>query len=194
MSSGKTIEIKLISTQNGFYDFDVTNAGTIRRVTVPDTVKFGEMFNIYYGDGSYVPHSKEGATWQGRKGIAEDLTGDVLKSIKASAVFIGESKDSSMFYKKVAAKHCECCCAEPSLVSDVQRTRCVIAVDLETPDYSRDESRNIIYLSECSKCHLSVTHGTGIGSFNTTGLDKLKELAEKAAGCPIDFDEIITSI
>lgn len=86
--------VKLVSTANGFYDFDISDAGSIRRVTVSEEIKFGDHFNIYYGDGHYIQHRKEGAKWLGKKGIGGYLTGDLEKSIRKSSVFIGESVNS----------------------------------------------------------------------------------------------------
>jgi hypothetical protein len=83
--------IKLVSTENGFYDFDITDAGTIRRVTIPESIKKGDSFNIYYGDGHYIPHRKGAGTWVGSKGVSGYLAGDVEKSVRKSSIYIGES-------------------------------------------------------------------------------------------------------
>jgi len=184
---------KLISASNGVYGFDITNAGTIGRATISDGIKFGDMFEIEFGDGHYVPKQKEQVKWLGKKGIGGYLVGDLEKSISKSAVFIGESMDSSAFYELVAKKHCDCHCDSPALKHGSESERKVIAFDLDTPTYSRDESRNLIYLSVCVNCSKALTHGTGVGSFHTTGEDELKALAEKTASVSIDFDSIITS-
>jgi hypothetical protein len=186
--SNKTIEIKLVKTQSPFHDFDVSGAGTIRRVTISPDIKLGDTFNIFFGDGHYVPKQKEGATWLGKTGYS---LADVEKSIRRSSVFIGESMDSAKFYARVAKKYCACGCKEPYLKD--RKHGNVIAVDLEQPDYSRSSSRNIVYLSECGRCGKELTHGTGIGSFCTVGEVELMALAEKQAGCSIDFGAIVTS-
>lgn len=76
------IGLRLVSATNGFHDFDVTGAGSIRRVTVRDDVKRGDVFNVYYGESS-----KGGAKWLGSKGVKGYLVGDLEKSIKASGVY-----------------------------------------------------------------------------------------------------------
>jgi hypothetical protein len=187
------IDIKLVHTENGFHDFNISNAGTIRSVTVSESIQFGEVFKIFYGDGHYVPHQMVRTTWLGRKDILGHLM-DLDKSIRHSDIFIGESTDSDKFYKMVAKKHCDCRCNEPRLADRYDNaTRTLLAFDLDFPEYSRSCSRHIIYLSKCGKCSKALTHGTGVGSFCTTGKDKLKALAEKEADMTIDFDSIITS-
>lgn len=186
------MDIRLVSTENGFHDFDVSGAGTIRRVTVSENIKKGESFNIYFGDGHYVPHRKESAVWHGNKGVAGYLIGDLEKSIRKSDVFIGESVDSDRFYRKVTEKHCSCLCSDPVTNSDKERR--VLAVDLDHPDYGRESSRYIIFKTSCKKCEKSLTFGAGVGSFHSTGIDNLKHLAAKEAREPIDWNNVITNI
>ena len=183
---------KLVSTENGFYDFDITDAGSIRRVTISENIKKGDSFNIYYGDGHYTPHRKERCTWVGSNGIGGYLTGDVEKSVRKSSVYIGESIRSEELYKKVANKFCDCRCSEPVTNSD--KSRSVLAVDLDAPDYGREQSRYIIFLTDCRKCKQPLTFGTGVGSFHSTGTVNLKHLAEKEARQAIDWNNTITSV
>jgi hypothetical protein len=56
----KTLQILLASSENGFRDFDIVGHETIRRVTVGDGIKNGEMFNVYHADGA-----KTGGVWKG---------------------------------------------------------------------------------------------------------------------------------
>ncbi len=81
------MQVRLVSTENGFYDFDVTEAGSIKRVTVASDIKQGDMFNVYYGDSS-----KEGAIWQGKSGVSGYLIGDVERSIVHSEIYKAEHK------------------------------------------------------------------------------------------------------
>jgi hypothetical protein len=76
------MQIKLVSTENGLYDFDVIDAGSISRVTVSETIKKGDTFNIYFGESS-----KEGGIWQGDNGVSGFLTRDLESSIKASNAY-----------------------------------------------------------------------------------------------------------
>lgn len=186
------MQINLVSTSNGYYDFDISEAGTVRRVTVSENIKHGEMFNIYYGDGHYIPHRKAGATWLGKKGIGGYLVGDLEKSIRKAEVFIAETIDSDEFYNVAAKKHCKCTCSDPYVKDQSMRT--LLAVDLDHPEYGRSTSRNIIYLSKCGRCSKPLTHGTGFGSFYSNGLSNLKQLAEKEARCEIEWNSIISSI
>lgn len=195
----KPIEITLVTTVNGFLDFNVKNAGTIRRVTIPLNIKPQGMFNIYYGDGHYVPHSKQGGLWQGKVvscdvGSKIDFHKDIIKSITHSDVYVGESLNSEHFYTKVADKYCLCRCDAPFVKRGDDCKSELLAVDLEQAQYSRSTSRNIIYLTTCGNCNKPLTYGTGIGSFCTTGEETLKYLAEKELGRKIEFDKIITSI
>lgn len=184
------MKIELISTDNGFFDFNVTGAGTIHRVTVGEDIKRGDLFNIYYGDGSYTPHRKEGAVWQGKKGIQQGVTDYLEKSIRKSDVFIGESADSDLFYKKVATKHCKCNCTSPT-IQNRYGNRMLLAVDLEHPEYGRNSSRHIIWLAQCAICGEELTFGSGIGSFHSHGIEQLKQLAEKVNRAPIDWEKVI---
>jgi hypothetical protein len=84
---------KLVSTENGFYDFDVMDAGSISRATVSEVIQPGDMFNLYYGDPDN--RRKEGAMWLSKQGISGYLTGDLEKSIRASNVFISESHQAT---------------------------------------------------------------------------------------------------
>lgn len=74
----------LVSTSNGFYDFDITDNSNakIYRATVDKDIKKGGMFNVFYGDGS-----KIGCKWVGVRGIDNYLIGDLEKSIKASSFY-----------------------------------------------------------------------------------------------------------
>jgi hypothetical protein len=74
----------LVSTSNGFYDFDITDNSNakIYRATVDKDIKKGDMFNVFYGDGS-----KTGCKWVGDRGIDNYLIGDLEKSIKASKFY-----------------------------------------------------------------------------------------------------------
>lgn len=67
----------LVSTNNGFHDFDLTGYGGVKRATISPSIKKGELFNVYLEDGA-----KIGATWLGSKGINEK---DLLRSIKKAA-------------------------------------------------------------------------------------------------------------
>ncbi|MEZ9701225.1 hypothetical protein AB4455_06135 [Vibrio sp. 10N.261.46.E12] len=78
---------KLVSTENGFYDFDVTDVGSIRRVTISDTIKPGEMFNVYYGESS-----KGSVIWKGKNSVEGYLIGDVERSLVQSDIYLAEHK------------------------------------------------------------------------------------------------------
>jgi hypothetical protein len=188
----KKIALTLLSSCNDHVEFTVENAGTIRRVTVANSIKLGNMFTIYYGDGHYVPFQKEASRWLGENG---DLKSDLIKSILKSCVYIGENTDSQHFYKLIAKKFCLCHCHEPYLKrQNTPLSHRLLALDLEHAKYGRSMSRNIIYLGVCGRCSKALTYGTGIGSFCTTGEDNLKSLAEKEVGETINFDKIITAI
>lgn len=76
------MQIKLVSTENGIYDFDVINAGSINRVTVSESIKKGDIFNVYFGASG-----KEGGVWKGTKGVSGYLTGDLELSIKETNAY-----------------------------------------------------------------------------------------------------------
>ncbi|MDK9793326.1 hypothetical protein [Vibrio sp. D431a] len=76
------MKFHLVSSENGVYDFDVTDAGSIKRVKVPESVKAGDIINIYSGEST-----KTGAEWKGTKGVKGYLTGDLELSVRASNAF-----------------------------------------------------------------------------------------------------------
>lgn len=187
------MNLNLVSTKHGLYDFDITNAGiTISRAAVPQTIEYKELFNIYYGDGHYIPNRKEGGVWRGREGVKGDLLGTLERSIRRSQCFIGESIDSDEFYKNMAKRFCQCSCSEPGFVRGAKS--CVIGADLDYADYGRSSSRHIVLLGTCNRCKKDMTQAAGIGSYHTTGLEKLKSIVEKDTGAVIDWSSVITSI
>lgn len=188
----QVIRSRLVSTEHGFYDFDISDAGTIRRVKVPEDVQYGQPITLYYGDGHYVPHRKETTRWLGRRGVAGYLTGDLEKSIRKSPVFVGESADSGLFYRKLARKHCVCGCTAP-YVKDVS-ARQVLGVDLGYPEYGRSSGRYIVYIGECGGCGQDLTFGDSFCSFYSTGHENLKALAQREFGSAIDWSNTVTSI
>jgi len=181
------MKIQIVSTSHGYSECDITGAGSITRVKVLDRIKYGDIFNIYYGRSS-----KEGGTWKGKKTTKETFHADLKKSIRAANVFIAESIDSEVFYKKTACAFCDCECINPSILDTNDKK--VLAVDLEWPEYGRDSSRYIVFLSECGKCGEDLTYGSGFGSFNSSGLPELKKLAEDSTGLVIDWPKTMTSI
>jgi hypothetical protein len=54
------IGLKLISSEHGFDDFDVTNMPQVHRACVGHGIKKGDLFNVYCDNGV-----KLGATWRG---------------------------------------------------------------------------------------------------------------------------------
>ncbi|CAH1588469.1 conserved hypothetical protein [Vibrio jasicida] len=185
------IQINLVSSENGFHDFDVQGAGFINRVTVSNDIQRGDMFNIYHGYSDENSRKSTGI-WLGDKGIGGYLTGDLEKSIRRSDVFIGETMDSDYFYAMVAKKHCKCNCKSPSVRSRYEN-RTLIAVDLDSTEFERESSRFNVYTGSCISCGELVTFGNQIGSFNSTGLDHLKDLAVKEHRGPIEWGNVITS-
>jgi hypothetical protein len=184
------MKIKLVSRSNGVYVFDIAEAGSIRNVTVPRDRKRGDLFNIYFGDGSHIPYKTEKAVWLGLESGKKPLTSDMEMSIRKSDVFIGESIDSDAFYDKIVRKYCVCHCRDPSMKTLVTE---VFAVDLAYPDYARSRSRCIVYKGKCAICSEDLTCMTNLGGFNTTGLDNFKQLI-KESGSSIDWNTVITSI
>lgn len=182
---------KLVSSENGFHDFDVINAGSIKRVTVSNSIVRGEIFNIYYGTSS-----KEGGTWVGTKGIAGYLTGDLERSVIASQVYQNEHIDSEAFANAMIETHCKCGCLDPSYRNDGPFS--VIGVDLKAPDYQRQESRYITFKVKCIKCKLDTTLSEGFASIGIVGLDELKRYAEAKALAKgidsIDWSKVTTEI
>ncbi len=81
------MELKLVSTANGLYDFDVIDADGIHRVTVPEDVQYGDSFNIYCDNDAGDPCRKVGGVWMGKTGIGGYLVGDLDKSICNSVAF-----------------------------------------------------------------------------------------------------------
>lgn len=75
---------RLFSTSNGLYDFNITDESNakIYRATVNKDIQKGDMFNVFYGDGS-----KTGCKWVGERGIDNYLIADLEKSIKASKFY-----------------------------------------------------------------------------------------------------------
>ncbi|MDI5832544.1 hypothetical protein OCF84_21515 (plasmid) [Shewanella xiamenensis] len=167
-------QFKLVSAKNGFHDFDVINAGSIKRVTVSNSIERGGQFNIYYGESS-----KESGTWVGTTGIEGYLTGDLERSVIASQVYQSEHIDSEAFANTMADQHCKCGCVDPSYRNDGPFQ--VIGVDLKAPDYQRQQSRYISFAVQCVKCKLSTVLSEGFASISIVGLDELKRHAEVKA-------------
>jgi len=103
------------------------------------------------------------------------------------------------FYEVVCSKHCACQCdnPRPNLFEDKR----VVGVELDNPDETRESSRWVVYLSVCKTCDKDVTFGERFGSINLTGLDAIKEAAQKAVSRAtkgrveeIQWSEIETSI
>lgn len=76
------MDIKLISTEHGNYDFEVIGAAPITRVKIPETIQYGDLFNMYYGESS-----KSAVKWEGKNGIEGYLIGDVQRSIVQSEIW-----------------------------------------------------------------------------------------------------------
>lgn len=55
-----TITTHLVSSENGFNDYDVTGLFKVHRACVGHTIRTGDIFNVYCDDGI-----KLGATWRG---------------------------------------------------------------------------------------------------------------------------------
>lgn len=58
--AGEDISVVLASSEHGFDDFDVTGHACIRRACVPNGIKPGDHFNVYFGESS-----KGGCRWDG---------------------------------------------------------------------------------------------------------------------------------
>lgn len=184
------MQLKLVSTENGFFDFNVSGAGTIRRVTVSDDIKYGDAFNIYYGDGHTISHRKGSGRWLGRQGA--QLASDVEKSIRKSQIFIGEAVDSEAFYRALSKRFCHCMCSDPYIEDPLERE--ILGVDLDYPEYGRASSRYVVYLYTCGRCLKALTGGRSFGSYCSHGLGSLKALAQKEARTAIGWGSIITSL
>ncbi|MFV8385221.1 hypothetical protein ACNO5E_14125 [Vibrio parahaemolyticus] len=81
------MEIRLVSTEHGYHDFDVADAELVKRVTVDENIKKGDMFNIYLHGGK-----KVGGIWRGEKGVKGYLVGDLKDSINAALASIKTAK------------------------------------------------------------------------------------------------------
>ena len=86
------MQLELVTTSSGFYDYDVTGAGTIYRACVGDTISYGDIFNIYSLNDEGRPSRKEGGIWLGRQGVKGNITADLEKSIKKSQTFIATTQ------------------------------------------------------------------------------------------------------
>ncbi|HHP5494150.1 TPA: hypothetical protein ACSCYS_004562 [Aeromonas veronii] len=82
------------------------------------------------------------------------------------------------FYDVISSKHCACQCENPR--PNLFEDRRVVGVELDNPDQPRESSRWVVYLSTCKTCDKDVTFGERFGSINLTGLDAIKEAAQKA--------------
>lgn len=61
------IQVKLVSSEHGFKDFDVTNLPNVHRACVSHGIKKGDIFNVYCSNGV-----KLGAAWCGE--VVRSLT------------------------------------------------------------------------------------------------------------------------
>lgn len=78
------MNITLVSTSNGFNDFDISEYGGVKRATVSPSIKKGDMINVYFKDGS-----KMGAAWLGSAGVnKEDLQRSIQKAVKTTGRWI----------------------------------------------------------------------------------------------------------
>lgn len=71
------MNITLVSTSNGFNDFDIAEYRGVKRATVSPNIKKGELFNVYLEEGA-----KIGAIWLGRVGVNQtDLQRSIQKAV-----------------------------------------------------------------------------------------------------------------
>lgn len=54
------ITARLVASEHGFDDYDVSGAGAVHRVCIPHGIKRGENFNVYCANSV-----KRGSSWQG---------------------------------------------------------------------------------------------------------------------------------
>lgn len=71
--------VKLVSTTDSEHCFDVIGIDDVTSATVPNSIKAGGIFNIYYAGGT-----KVGGIWQGKRGISDYLIGELERAIIAS--------------------------------------------------------------------------------------------------------------
>lgn len=169
------MKITLISSEHDFFDYNISDAGSIYRACVSATIKVGDIFNIYHGDGK-----KSGVIWKG----------SLEKSIELSEVYKGVTKNSESFYDHFSEIYNKCGCEDPSVKKGSSK---IIAVDLESPEYERDSSRWIVWLGACNCCGKDLTHGANFGYYSITGVTEIKEAAKNAARELINWSKVLTS-
>ena len=54
------MDVALVSSANGFRDYDITGHPVVHRITVGHGIRKGENYNVYCNDGR-----KIGGVWQG---------------------------------------------------------------------------------------------------------------------------------
>lgn len=60
MTTQATLKFELCVTEHGFKDFDIVGHPILRRACVPDGIRHGQQFNVYYSASS-----KAGVKWLG---------------------------------------------------------------------------------------------------------------------------------
>lgn len=142
---------------------------------------------INFSYGGYVGPQTAFATYQGQS-INDWLIGAVEASVMASDCYQGLTACSDSFYSKLAKQHCRCCCSSPAI--NVNQPTELIGVDLQYPDFPREQSRYLVYRSTCVNCNEPLTHAKQFGSFCSTGLKNLQALAVKLHGALIDWQSV----
>ncbi|MCY9874780.1 hypothetical protein [Vibrio barjaei] len=174
-------------TAHGFCDFDIVNAGSIYRVTVSDTIKNGDMFNVFYANGS-----KGAGFWKGKAGCPTDQIMALRQSIENCEVFKQESIDSENFFLALVDHHQSCSCTIPTPASSKQDFT-LIGVDLESADFQRDNGRYLVYKTPCKKCNEDTIFAHAFCPSSSTGEEHLKSLATRHHREAINWDSITTS-
>lgn len=181
----KLVETKFNTSGTEFLrEFDVADAGSIYK-TVATKNPAGQITCEIF----FEVNRSESLEWLGAQRFSKKKLKDVIKQSK---VYQAEHTDPNAFYQYFADKFCKCNCDNPFRSNSIKSK--VLAVDLDNPEYGRQESRDIIFLTKCGNCGEDITHGTGFGSYNSYGLENLKGFAKQATSIPFKFERIFTSI
>lgn len=156
------IEFSIDNDENGYFDIDVNNAGSIRRVKVVKGIRKGDNINVYYGESS-----KEGGAWLGKNEFkgTEQCFRDLERSLKATHA-----------YKSSALKN------STSLKIPKKYFERIVEVTRENCDDSRPKAY-VIYLHDEWCCGEDHGVGTLIEYTQKDALERLRNTIKWEGGC-----------
>lgn len=191
----KKMSVSLENEQSGVFTFKVLNTDFIVSCSVGLGAKRGDGFQIHYEDNSETKTVE--ALWYGPEFKQALDPKHVIHSIKRSELYHALNIDSDAFHTAMCDEYSNCRCNYPAFklpFDEMAQIAKVVGADLAYPQYPRTKSRQVSFVAKCDVCNDQVVFSRGLGSYHTTGLKTLKEIACDMADRRIVFSKIITEL